>query len=293
MSFNAFVASALVAITASASAAQQPPSTQQPPKPEFVIPRPEGTPQARPDQPPAGSYVIGPQDQLLITVLDEPDLTGKFRVDTDGTITYPYLNRIRVTGLTLDELRSRIVEGLQNGFLNHPQVRIEIDQFKARSVMVMGAVRTPGKVPLTGATMSLLEALALAGSPSQSASNEVRVQRMSKPGEKPLDPIVVNRRDLENGRTDLQVQDGDIINVPEALKFYIQGQVRNTGQFVFETGTTVGQALILAGGLTDRGSDRRISIERTVNGKVVKIDNVKPNDKVQAGDIITVGNRMF
>jgi len=293
MSFNA-LASVLVALLGASASPQQPPATQQPPKPEFVIPRPYGAAvPARPEQSPAGSYVIGPQDTLAITVLDEQDLTGKFRVDTDGTITYPYLNRIRVTGLTIDQLRSRIVEGLQNGFLKNPQVRIEIDQFKARSVMVMGAVRTPSKVPLTGVTMSLLEALALAGSPSASASNEVRVQRQAKPGEKQPDPIIVNRRDLESGRTDLQVQDGDIINVPEAQKFFIQGEVRNTGQLIYDTGMTVGQALILAGGVTDRGSDRRISVERTVNGKLTKIDGVKLTDKVQPGDIITVGRRLF
>jgi len=294
MSINALAASVFAALLGSSATAYQPPSTQPPPKPEFVIPRPDGAAApARPEQPPAGSYVIGPQDTLAITVLDEQDLTGKFRVDTDGTITYPYLNRIRVTGLTIDQLRSRVVEGLQNGFLKNPQVRIEIDQFKARSVMVMGAVRTPSKVPLTGVTMSLLEALALAGSPSASASNEVRVQRQGKPGEKQPDPIIVNRRDLESGRTDLQVQDGDIINVPEAQKFYIQGEVRNTGQLIYDSGMTVGQALILAGGVTDRGSDRRITIERTVNGKLTKIDSVKLTDKVLPGDIISVGRRLF
>jgi len=294
MSISALAASVFAALVGSSATAYQPPTTPPPPKPEFVIPRPEGAAApARPDQPPVGSYVIGPQDTLAVTVLDEQDLTGKFRVDTDGTITYPYLNRIRVTGLTIDQLRSRIVEGLQNGFLKNPQVRIEIDQFKARSVMVMGAVRTPSKVPLTGVTMSLLEALALAGSPSASASNEVRVQRQGKAGEKQPDPIIVNRRDLESGRTDLQVQDGDIINVPEAQKFYIQGEVRNTGQLIYDTGMTVGQALILAGGVTDRGSDRRITIERTVNGKLTKIDSVKLTDKVLPGDIISVGRRLF
>src|ERR1051326_1200552 len=189
-------------IVFAASSFAQP--AQQPPKPEFVIPKPDA---ASPRQEPAmGSYVIGAQDQLKIVVVDEPDLTGTFRVDSDGTITYPYLNQLRVAGLTIDEARNKITDGLKNGFLKNPQVRIEIEQFKARSVMVMGQVRTPGKVPLTGVTMSLLEALAVAGSPTAGAANEVRVQRQARPGERQPEPIVVNRRDLENGRTDFQVR---------------------------------------------------------------------------------------
>ena len=291
MSFHSFAASTLFALFAASAFAQPAHPAQQPPKPEFVIPKPDA---ASPRQEPAmGSYVIGAQDQLKIVVVDEPDLTGTFRVDSDGTITYPYLNQLRVAGLTIDEARNKITDGLKNGFLKNPQVRIEIEQFKARSVMVMGQVRTPGKVPLTGVTMSLLEALAVAGSPTAGAANEVRVQRQARPGERQPEPIVVSRRDLENGRTDFQVQDGDIINVPEAQKFYIQGEVKNQGQLVYDTGMTVGQALILAGGVTDRGSDRRITIERTVNGKVLKIDVKKLDDKIQPADIITVGKRWF
>src|SRR5438477_6274403 len=148
---NALAAS-VFAVLLGAGALAQP--TTQPPKPEFVIPTPDrATPPQRPEPPTTGSYVIGPQDTLSIFVLDEQDLTGKWRVNADGTISYPYLNQIRVAGLTIDEVRNKITEGLQNGFLKNPQVRIEIDQFKARSVMVMGSVRNPSKVPLTGVTM--------------------------------------------------------------------------------------------------------------------------------------------
>jgi len=283
----AAVASTLLSIGAAARA--QPPAQTRPPQTGSAAPADQHPEQGAPT---AGSYVIGPQDTLQITVVDEPDFSGKFRVDADGTISYPYLNQIRVTGMTVDDLRKRIVAGLQPDYIKNPQVRIEIDQFKSRYVMVVGAVRTPGRVALTGPTMSLLEALALAGSPSQSAANEIRIQRRARGGEKTPDPIVVNRRDIENGRTDVQVQDEDIINVPEAVKFWIQGQVRNTGQYVFEPGTTVAQAVILAGGYTDRGSDRGIRIERVVNGKTTTIE-AKLSDKIQAGDIIIIRSRMF
>ncbi len=71
------------------------------------------------------------------------------------------------------------------------------------------------------------------------------------------------------------LQDGDIINVPKAQTFFITGQVRNAGTFVLEPGMTVQQAIALAGGLTDRGSDRRITVTRIVNGKYTDVSEAR------------------
>ena len=109
-------------------------------------------------------YMIGPQDLLKITVFDEPDLTNSYRVDSDGFITFPYISRVAAGGLTLGELQDRIRTLLSAGFIRNPQVRVEIE-FKSQSVIVSGEVRQPGKITMTG-TMTLLEALAAAGSPT-------------------------------------------------------------------------------------------------------------------------------
>jgi len=288
--------SILVLLTASLGA--QTPA--QPPvyKPDFVIPKPDGPASAQPPQQPpvvAGDqYVVGPSDTLAITVVDEIDLTRKYLVDTDGTITMPYVGRVQAAGLTVEALRARITGELKKGYLKDPQVLVGVEQYKARSVLVTGAVRAPQRVTLTGLTMSLLEALTLAGSPTSSAANEVTVVRAPKPGQKEPETITVDRRDLEVGRAgrDVVLEDGDIINVPEAKKFYVSGAVRNTGQFVYESGMTVARALVLAGGLTDRGSDRRITIKREINGKIEEV-SAKAETRVLPNDEIIVGQRLF
>jgi polysaccharide biosynthesis/export protein len=269
---------------------QQPSApTSDPTTPKPAVPSQQPAPAAVVDQ-----YVIGPQDTLMITVIDENDLTAKYRVDGDGSITLPYLGRMPAAGLSVEELRKRITAGLQNGWIRNPQVLVGIEQYKARSVVVTGAVRAPQKVTLTGLTMTLLEALALAGSPTSEAANEVIVVHPAKPGEKEPRAITVNRRDLELGKAgmDIVLQDGDIINVPVAKKFWVSGYVKNQGAYVYDSGMTVAQALILAGGLTERGSDRRITIKREVNGKVTEV-SAKLEDKVQPNDEIIVGSRLF
>jgi len=294
-----------IALSFGPQVAQQPPPTPPsqtrpqpataPTTPDFVIPKPNpGTQATQPATPlPPERYVIGATDTLSITVVGEPDLTAKYRVDPDGSITMPYIGRQTAAGMTVADLQNKITTLLKDGYLQNPQVLIAVDVYKARSVLVVGEVRSPGKVQLTGATMSLLEALALAGSPTSAAANEVIVVHGAKPGE-PAKEITVNRRDLELGRAGLDVtlQDGDLINVPTAKRFWISGQVKNPGAYVLDTGITVAQALILAGGLTDRGSDRRLTFVRSVNGKPIEI-SAKPDDKVQANDEIKVGSRLF
>jgi polysaccharide export outer membrane protein len=142
--------------------------------------------------------------------------------------------------------------------------------------------------------MTLLQALAVAGSPTSNASNEVIVSRQpGKPGGA-LEIIRLNRRDLELGRAgyDMVLRPGDIINVPTAQRFYVDGQVRNPGYYVLEVGMTIQQAVVLAGGLADRGSDRGISVTRTVDGKTVDVP-AKLTDKVQANDIVRIRARFF
>jgi polysaccharide export outer membrane protein len=250
-------------------------------------------PTAKPVPAASASYVIGPQDQLFVTVSDEDELTGKFRVDGDGSIAYPYLGRIRVAGKSLTTLQGELTTLLANGYLKNPQVRVEVDQYKSRRVFVTGEVRAPNEYAMTG-TMTLLQALAMAGSPTSSASNEVIVSRQDSGTAGQPEIIRINRRDLELGTAgfDLMLQDGDIINVPMAQRFYISGAVRNPGYYVLDSGMTVQQAIALAGGLAERGSNRRISANRLVNGKLNDV-SVGLDDKVQANDTINVPQRFF
>jgi polysaccharide export outer membrane protein len=267
------------------------PPTAPPPKP----PPPE--PIASTQDAGPNAYTIGPEDLLTITVFGEPDLTNKYRVDTDGMVTFPLIGRIRAAGFHVPDFQERLRARLAAGYLKNPEVRVDVDQYKSQSVFVGGEVRAPGKVTMSGA-MTLPEALAAAGSPLPSASNDIVITRARKPaadGAVPAEPdsIHVNLKDLLLGRgQDVVLQDGDTIFVPKAQQFYITGQVRNPGQYVLDPGMTVLQAISVAGGLNERGSDRGIKIERIVNGLRVRID-AKLTDIVKANDTIEIRPRFF
>jgi polysaccharide biosynthesis/export protein len=269
------------------------PQTQTP-----VPPRKAGP--AKPDPAAQTRYLLGPQDQLRITVFDEPDLTNSYRVDTDGFITFPLVNRVAASGLTPAELQDRLRTMLANGYIKNPTVRVEIEQYKSQFVIVGGEVRAPGKIPMTG-TMTLPEALAAAGSPTAAASTEVIVTHAKKPNpdgtmpDKDPESRHVNLKQLQLGIAgqDIMLQDGDTIFVPKAQTFYISGAVRNTGQFIWEPGLTVQQAIALAGGLTERGSDRRIKADRIGEDGKNREVSLELSSLVQPNDTIKISQRIF
>jgi polysaccharide export outer membrane protein len=259
------------------------------------------------EQPPAAaaaSYIIGPQDQLSIEVFGEDGMTSKYRVDETGSITFPLLGRIQASGASLGEFQERLRQRLADGYIRAPQVRVEIDEYRSQNVFVIGEVRSPGKITLTGGSMSVMEALSRAGSPTASASSELILVHPRKPGgagsavapddDLDADRTRINIKDLQIGKAgqDVVLQDGDSIFVPKAQSFYVVGQVKAPGAYVLDPGMTVLQAISLAGGLTDRGSDRGIRVERVVNGVRIVVD-VKPTDPVQPNDTIQVRGRFF
>jgi polysaccharide biosynthesis/export protein len=223
-------------------------------------------------------------------------------VDTDGSFQYPMLGRVAVGGLRVREVEQMLKTKLEDGYIKRAQVAVDIDQFRSRSIFVVGEVRTPGKYPLT-AQMSLIEALAAAGSMTPAASTEVMILRPRDAGSaQALTPdqvdqsnvTRVNLADLQLGRLSQNVTlvEGDTIFVPKAEKFFITGQVRSPGAYTYERGLTVLQAISLAGGLTEKGSSRRLKVIRAVKGKKTQ-QGIDLADAIQPGDTLVIPQRLL
>lgn len=250
-----------------------------------------------------GEYRVGPQDVLTVVVYGRQELSGKFIVDTDGTVQLPLIERVKVTGLTLRAIEDELEKRLADGYLRNPQVTASVEQYRSQRVFVQGEVREAGAYPLSGPT-SLLEVLTRAGSVTADAGHEVIIYRQAAghTAVEPLQPergagadsLHVDLSELLSGSLsqNVSVRDGDTIVVPRGDKVYITGQVRSVGAYTIRKGTTVLQALTLAGGVTDRGAQNRTKIRRQIDGKQKEID-AKPDDIVKPGDTIVVPERFF
>lgn len=257
-------------------------------------------------QPAGPAYLVGPNDVLGIKVLGESDLSSTYAVDSDGTIRFPFLDRVPVAGKSVQEIEFALTKLLSDGFLNRPQISVVITSYRSRSIYVLGEVRNPAKYNIEGQT-TLLEVIAQAGSFTPNAAQTINILRYKEglagvPVGSPVVPgdprgaeiLRVSQEDLREGRlaANIILQDGDTIFVPTAEKFYVMGFVKQPGQFVLQPGMTVRQAISVAGGLTERGSDRRIKIIRKVNNKDVEID-AGMSDLVRPNDTIRVPQRLI
>jgi polysaccharide export outer membrane protein len=246
-------------------------------------------------------YQIGAQDVLTIQVFDQADLGGKYTVETDGTFSFPLIGRVRAGGLSLRALEAELKIKLADGYFRNPQVTVAIEQYRSQRVFVMGEVRAPGPVPLTGG-MTLIEALSRAGSTMPTASGEVAVVRGTQGSKAPVLPgpdagsevFRASIRDLESGSLsqNIELRDGDTIFVPRAETAYVFGQVKNPGGYALQKDTTVLQALSLAGGVGENGAMNRVRIVRIVAGVKTEL-KVSLTDVVKPGDTIIVPERYF
>jgi polysaccharide export outer membrane protein len=250
-------------------------------------------PAGNPLGPPAAAYRIGPDDEINLVVVGEETLTKVYRVRADGGISLPYVeDTIIAQGLTAIELQERIRVALKSVILS-PQVRVDVSKYGSQFVMVQGEVRDPQRVPMTG-PMTVMDALAAAGSPTSNAGTRATIARPNPNGAGDPQRFDVNLTDLRNGVTgaNLPLVGGDIINVPKAEMFYVQGKVKSVGSYIWEPGLTVDQAITKAGGVDDHGKKSGLKVTRTINGKSKTID-VKSTDLVLANDTIIVPQRMF
>jgi len=249
------------------------------------------------------NYIVGPQDVLAITLFDQQDLSGKYTVEADGTFTFPLIGRVKAGGMSLRDVEQALRTQLSDGFFKNPQVSVSVEQYRSQRIFVVGEVRTPGPYPLVG-DMTLIEALARAGSTTEHAAGEALIVRSSDgsrssgpllPDQKNgADVIRVDVKALQSGRLseNATLRDGDTIFVPRAELVYVFGHVHNPGAYTLQSGVTVLQALSLAGGVTDRGAMSRIRIARLLEGKRTEL-RVKLDDIVQPGDTIIVPERYF
>jgi polysaccharide export outer membrane protein len=250
-------------------------------------------------------YAIGPQDVLAIVVFDQPDLSGKYAVEIDGSFTFPYIGRVKAGGLTIRAFEQELRTRLADGFFKNPQIAVSVESYRSQRIFVMGEVRTPGTFPITG-EVTLLDAIAKAGFATIDAGDEVVVIRGGKgagPAATPASPaevadkslVSVSLKSLQNSSSSAQnvlLQDGDTVFVARAVPVYVYGQVKNPGSYPIRGDTTVLQALSLAGGATSLGAVNRIKILRMVDGER-KEYNGALSERVQPGDTVTVPERFF
>src|SRR5580704_11210602 len=116
----------------------------------------------------AAGRILTPQDSISIKVVNQPDMDTTTRVETDGTISFPYVGRIRAAGLSEDQLAHAIERQLASRqIVTDPHVLVEGATFGTQA-SAQRQVASPGVYTLDRPT-NLTQLLSRAGGLRDSA----------------------------------------------------------------------------------------------------------------------------
>jgi protein involved in polysaccharide export with SLBB domain len=166
---------------------------------------------------PSLSTTVGPGDVFEVSVLGEKDLPKEYRVQPDGSIDFPYLDRLAVAGLEPQQIEDLIKQQfIEKKILVAPQVTLVVKQYNSKKVSVIGAVTKPGSLPWSEG-MKLVEAISLSGGFTALAdADHVRITRTVAPGKTVTSTVSVD--DITDGKMpDLPLQAGDTIKIEQRV----------------------------------------------------------------------------
>lgn len=255
-------------------------------------------------------YRIGYQDTLDIQVFNHPNLSRRSTVNPDGTINLFRLDKpIMAVCKTELELAADIAKAYEKDYLRNPEVSVTAVEQRSQAVHVIGAVKTPGSFYLRRRTQ-LLELLANAGGPDvEKAGSQIAVFRPGSTTDCKMNNADITAgndvqllyfklREVQEGKSTLWMQPGDVVSVMDADQVYVYGNVNKQGVVRMREPITLTQAIASAEGLkpaTDLDSVRVIRQKPGSTDRTETIYNFKeiakgkaPDPYLEPNDIVAV-----
>lgn len=244
----------------------------------------------------AESYVVQADDVISVTVQKHPEFSvPSVIVPQQGVISLPVVKNLRVAGKTLSQIDAEITRGLKARLLR-PEVSVRLEKPRPRPLSVLGTVKNAGIFEFKDG-WRVSQVIAAAGGlnvPDDLAA--VVVNRGSKIIlDAPLLPILRDQTSPQN----IALKVGDVLRFYErSARISVAGSVAKPGPFSVPIGSSIVEAVGLAGGPTEDASLSRATLRRA-NGRIIAVDLYKAlrlgdktqNFRVQEGDSLVIPAR--
>lgn len=204
----------------------------------------------------------------------EVDTSGQ-RVAANGTIFFPTLGRVRVDGMSTQQIAALLTRRLGSQIKN-PQVDVRVMQFRSQRIQVTGDVKNPGQLSLTGSALRVVDAINRAGGGNPDADlQRVLVTRGNRVMTIDVNNIL-NRGDL---RQNIALQPGDIVHVPDHTqnRVFVFGEVPKPQTVFMNQGRlSLADALAAAGSIdTMNANPRQVLVIRHPNPPLAQLDGTQ------------------
>ena len=262
------------------------------------------------NMPTSPSYVLGPGDELLLTMWGETQLFSQLVISREGNIIVPNAGPVLAQGITVEALKARLLKrltsfysGLRNGGPDaNTWLDVSVGKLRTIQVFVLGEVKKPGGYAISSMSTSFL-ALYVAGGPNINGSlRSIEVIRNNKS----ISTIDFYDYALRGDKSkDVRLQDGDIVFVKTVGKrTALAGNVIRPAIYEMKPDETLKDLLIMAGGIQVNAYFDRVHVERIIPFAERKLyaknildldvnfssaeDLFNSNFKLEDGDIISV-----
>ncbi|MBV9146821.1 MAG: polysaccharide biosynthesis/export family protein [Acidobacteria bacterium] len=245
---------------------------------------------------PNRDLLIGPGDLLEVSVYGAPDFDKReVRVDSDGSVTLPLIDKVKVGGLSTPAAEELIAKKLSDGgYFLEPKVSVFTKDYASQGISVLGEVQKPGIYPLLG-ERNLLDVISAAGGTTPRAGNMVTITHRAHPREPEQVNLSFSSQDAV--KNNVVVYPGDTVLVSKAGIVYVVGDVHlPSGIVIDKSDLTIVQAIALAQGTNPTASLKDLKLVRTTaNGRQESSINLKkileakaPDVRLQPDDILYV-----
>jgi len=233
-------------------------------------------------------YIIGPGDSLQLTVWGQINFTRRLVVDRSGDVFLPEVGRLALAGLKYGDAAPVFRSGIARVYKSF-DLSIAMDRLRSIQVFVMGEARRPGTYTVSSLS-TLVNAIFESGGPSSRGSmRNIELRRGDQTvHEFDLYDLLV-RGDKSN---DARLAPGDVILIPAAgARVAIAGSVERPGIYELRKGSSLGEVLQLAGGLSPMAAVQEAVLERISKGAALEVQRITLNDagratELRSGDIV-------
>lgn len=176
-------------------------------------------------------YILGISDSISIDLTDTDDLDGVYKIDQEGMVDLPFIGKIKLDELTLNQAQNLLLQIIKS-FYRNPDLQIGIEKFNSNKVYIVGAVQNQTTIPLNEQPLSLIEAAIKAGFKPGSENKDLGTSGLLRREGKVYKINLTNTFKNKDEKENFYLKKDDVIFIDKnSNSFHVFGEVSIPGTY--------------------------------------------------------------